>query len=354
MTPLKELIAHRIRNYGPMTIDEFMSICMLDPDHGYYSGRDPLGVAGDFTTSPEISQMFGELVGLCIAQTWIDQGRPARFALAELGPGRGTLMSDILRATRNIPGFCDAAKVYLVEQSRSFKDIQRANLPGFGVGWIETARQLPNLPLFLVANEFFDALPVNQYRRHAKGWEDIQLGLAGMELAFLRSAFRPSDFLDERYPSAETGDIVEVRVGAEEIMKEISGKVSKHGGVAIIIDYGDSQISGDTLRAIKEHEAVDPLAEPGLADLSAHVDFGALARAATGVSVTPPVPQGVFLERLGISARARKLADKLNSNELEEHVAAHRRLTAPDEMGELFKAMAVYPADASPPPGFIE
>ncbi|MCB2104438.1 MAG: SAM-dependent methyltransferase, partial [Rhodobacteraceae bacterium] len=174
MTPLARILTARIAADGPMSLADYMAECLLHPRHGYYATRDPLGVAGDFTTAPEISQMFGELLGLCLAQAWIDQARPARFVLAEIGPGRGTLMADILRAIRAVPAMADAADVHLIEASPALRARQRQTL-GDGVTWHDHIATLPDAPLFLVANEFFDALPIRQFTRHGAGWRERQI-----------------------------------------------------------------------------------------------------------------------------------------------------------------------------------
>jgi len=342
---LTELLRARIETGGPMPISEFMATCLLHPEHGYYTTRDPLGVAGDFTTAPEISQMFGELIGLALAQSWLDQGAPAPFTLAELGPGRGTLMADILRATARVPGFRDAARIVLVEASPTLRAVQAATLAGNDPQWADSAAELPEAPLFLVANEFFDALPIRQYLRQGPVWRERQVGLADGALAFgLGGPVHPA-LLAGRDDVAE-GGLVELRPAATGIMAEIAGRIARHGGAALIIDYGDWESLGDTLQALRDHAPEDPLAHPGAADLTAHVDFAALAAAAEGISHSRLAPQGVFLERLGITQRAQSLATRLTGDALESHIAAHRRLTHPEEMGTLFKVLGLAPAGA--------
>ncbi|KAB2880783.1 MAG: class I SAM-dependent methyltransferase, partial [Albidovulum sp.] len=178
MTPLGHLLARRIALEGPIPLSDYMAECLLNPAHGYYATRDPLGAAGDFTTAPEISQMFGELLGLCLAQCWLDQGRPSPFALAEVGPGRGTLMADMLRAMRSVPGLPATAEVHLVEASPALRARQAMTLTGVAPEWHDRVEDLPDLPLFLVANEFFDALPIRQFERRGTGWAERQVGLA--------------------------------------------------------------------------------------------------------------------------------------------------------------------------------
>ena len=351
MTPLGDLIARRIAADGPITVADYMTDCLLHPAHGYYMTRDPLGAAGDFTTAPEISQIFGELIGLALAQAWIEQGRPAPFALAELGPGRGTLMADMLRASRAVPGFHDALRVHLVEASPALRARQAAALSGHDPAWHDSVEGLAGMPLFLVANEFFDALPVRQFLRANDAWRERVIGLRDGALAFGLAAPAPFAALADRLADTAEGDLVELRAAADPVMAALGARIDAHGGAALIVDYGDWGSRGDTLQAVRGHDHVDPLAEPGAADLTAHVDFRALARSA-GVPVAGPVDQGVLLERLGATARARALARGLAGDALESHVAAHRRLTHPAEMGTLFKAIALHPPDTPPPPGF--
>ncbi|RWR11057.1 class I SAM-dependent methyltransferase [Paenirhodobacter populi] len=354
MTALGDILARRIALEGPMRLDHYMAECLLHPDHGYYATRDPFGRAGDFITAPEISQMFGEMLGLCLAQVWLDQGRPAPFALAECGPGRGTLMADMLRAMRAVPGMTGAAQVHLVEASPTLRAVQRDRLRGHDVSWHDTVETLPEMPLFLVANEFFDALPIRQLERRGAMWAERQVGLAGDRLAPGLAPPVPFAPLQERLNDTREGDIVETCPAAEPIVTAIAGRIARHGGAAIFVDYGDWRSLGDTFQALKDHRPCDPFAAPGEADLTAHVAFEPLARAARaqGAAVSALVPQGVLLERLGITARAQALAQGLAGAALENHVAAHRRLTHPAEMGQLFRTLAIHPRQAPLPPGF--
>ncbi|MFV2053500.1 class I SAM-dependent methyltransferase [Aliiroseovarius sp. YM-037] len=352
MTALLPHLLARIAQDGPLTVADYMADCLLHPDHGYYATRDPFGADGDFTTAPEISQMFGEVLGLCLAQTWQDQGALTSFTLAELGPGRGTLMADILRATARVPGFHTAARVHLVEASDTLKRVQRETLSANDVTWCDTVADLPNAPLFLVANEFFDALPIRQFIRAGDGWRERLVGAEGNALSFGTSAAMPVDALSDRLGDTAEGDLVETCAPALAIMSDVADRIHRFGGAALIIDYGDWKSLGDTLQAVKGH-AYDPvLAHPGEADLTAHVDFEALAGAAAPLSTSRMTPQGVLLERLGITARAQQLAKILTGDALENHIAAHRRLTHPEEMGTLFKAIAVHPDGTPTPPGF--
>ena len=351
MTALADQLAARIRADGPMTVAAYMAECLLHPTLGYYTTRPPFGAEGDFTTAPEISQMFGELIGLALAQAWLDQGAPAPFALAELGPGRGTLMADLLRATRAVPGFHSAARVVLIEASPRLRDIQAATLGPCAVDWAPDTTALPDAPLFLIANEFFDALPIRQFVKDAGGWRERLVGLQGEALAFGLSEAHPNPGLEARFADDPPGTLVEVCPQAEAQMARIAARIAAHGGVALVVDYGGWHSKGDTLQALKSHAFAPPLAEPGLADLTAHVDFQALALAAPALRARYTT-QGALLTALGIDARAARLAAGLTGPALENHLAAHRRLTEPAEMGSVFKALALTRPDAPPPPGF--
>jgi SAM-dependent MidA family methyltransferase len=351
MTELADVLARRIAATGPISIADYMTDCLLHPDHGYYTTRDPFGTSGDFITAPEISQMFGELIGLCLAQTWLDQGAPSRITLAELGPGRGTLMADLLRATKAVPGFHQSAHIHLVEASPALRNIQKNRLSGVEATWHDTTADLPDAPLFLVANEFFDALPIRQFVRDTKGWRERQVGLQDGRLCFGLSAATPLRMLAHRLEDTQPGDLVEHCAQAAPIIAELSRRIAANGGAALIIDYGDWRSLGDTLQAVAQHKTTDPLDAPGMADLTAHVDFEGLAKAATEVSYSRLTTQGVFLERLGITQRAQALASKLGGSARVTHIAAHRRLTHPEEMGSLFKVLGLSPKDARPPPG---
>jgi SAM-dependent MidA family methyltransferase len=348
---LREEIIARIAAEGPMRLDDYMLTCLLHPTKGYYATRDPLGAAGDFTTAPEISQMFGELVGLALAQSWMDQGAPDPFVLAELGPGRGTLMADVLRATRGVPGFHAAARIALVEASPVLRARQLEALAGHDVTQVSEVTALPEGPLFLLANEFFDALPIRQFIRQGTGWRERQVGLTEGALGFGLGPVQPQPALAHRLGELEEGEMVEVCSGLAPIAAELGERIARFGGAALIFDYGDWRPRGDTFQAVRRHRKVDPLEAPGAADLTAHVDFEALAQGAEGAAHSALTPMGVFLERLGITARARALAQRLEGAALDQHVAAHRRLTHPEEMGNLFKVIALYPRGGTCPPG---
>lgn len=349
MTPLARLLAERIRETGPINVADYMAECLLHPAHGYYTTREPFGAAGDFTTAPEISQMFGELFGLALAQAWLDRGSPAPFTLAELGPGRGTLMADILRATRRVPGFHAAARVTLVEASPRLREVQAAMLSGHAPQWLHRVEELPEAPLFLIANEFLDALPIRQFQHGPQGWQERLVGLRDGALSFGLSAPLQQFPDTPAFRNAPVGALVEDNLPARLAVSDVSTRVARHGGVTYWIDYGGWRSAGDTLQALRNHAFDDPLAHPGEADLTAHVDFEPLAAFAQAFAYDT---QGAVLTRLGIDARAERLAQGLTGAALESHRAAHRRLTHAEEMGSLFKVLAMTSAGAPPPPGF--
>ena len=351
MTQLGDLISRRIAQGGPITLAEYMAECLLHPTLGYYTTRQPFGTRGDFTTAPEISQMFGELLGLCLAQHWLDHGAPNPFTLAELGPGRGTLMADVLRATARVPGFHAAARVTLLEASAALQQAQRDTI-AHPLGHIAQITDLPQAPLYLLANEFFDALPIRQFSRVGQEWAETMVGLTATgPLALGRAAPLAQPQLAHRLADTKTGDVVEICPSAGPIMATIAQRITDHGGLALIVDYGGWDSRGDTFQAMRAHAFTDPLADPGHADLTAHVDFAALARAAAPAQ-TAYLPQGTLLTRLGIAQRSTTLGLRLTGTALENHLAATHRLTDPAKMGELFKALAVYAPGAAVPPGF--
>lgn len=340
MTPLAHLLIRQIAATGPLTVADYMTACLLHPVHGYYTTRDPLGAAGDFVTAPEISQMFGELVGLALAQCWLDRGAPDAVALVEFGPGRGTLMADALRATKAVPGFHAAIRLHLIEASGPLRAAQGRALGTYDPVWIADTGDLPDLPILGIANEFLDALPIRQFLRDGEHWRERLVTVRDGALAF---ALGPPTTLDGR-----TGDIAETCAPATALIADLSQRIVAQGGALLVVDYGTPGV-GNTLQALRAHAKEGPLDHPGQADLTAHVDFAALAEAAA-CHVAGPVRQGMWLERLGIAARAQVLARGLTGDALTGHVAAHRRLTHPAEMGDLFAVMALH--DGAVPPGF--
>lgn len=355
---LHDLLVRRIALTGPISIAAFMADALGHPQHGYYITRDPLGAKGDFTTAPEISQMFGEMVGVWLADCWINQGRPDPLHLVELGPGRGTLMADALRATARVPGFHAAIRLHLVETSPALRERQASALAGFSPVWHDSLTGVPDGPLLLVANEFFDALPIRQFIRMPAGWAERKLGLDGQgHLAFTFDPAPGGALLTplHRDPAIPPGAIAETCPAGLAVAAEIGRRLAAAAGAALIIDYGyDGPAIGDTLQALRAHRPVPVLDNPGTADLTAHVDFTALAQAArqAGAWCSASVEQGAFLTALGIGARAAALAAHATPAQQADIQAALTRLTAPTSMGRLFRALAITPPAAPMPAGF--
>ncbi|MEO0386951.1 MAG: SAM-dependent methyltransferase [Pseudomonadota bacterium] len=350
MTPLARRLVAEIQRAGPMDIAQFMRRCLADPEDGYYTTRDPLGRRGDFTTAPEISQMFGELLGLWLATVWQNAGRPDRFTLAELGPGRGTAMADALRAAGRVPGFTAAMRLHLVEVSPVLRAEQAGRMPA-GTTWCTHASALPtDAPLFVLANEFFDALPIRQHVAEGPLWRERRVGVdAAGALQFGLGPAVPNPDLSRRFGAVPAGTLVETNPAAEGVVRILADTIAARGGAALIIDYGAWSGTGDTLQALRAHAPEPPLAHPGDADVTAHVGFRWLAEAARPLRAAFS-PQGAFLAALGIGARAAALARVPGA--APAVAAALTRLTDPAEMGTLFSVLALLPADAAPPPGF--
>lgn len=349
---LKKRLEARIKKEGPISISEFMAACLLDEEFGYYRRGEPIGKHGAFTTAPEISQMFGELVGIFLAKAWIDQGQPSPCTIAELGPGKGTMMSDLLRSAAKVDCFIESAKIVLVESSPALRKHQKKKLAASNPVWIDHVEDMPNQPIFLVANEFFDSLPICQFRRHESGWNEIVVQVGGEGLEFAESSTDSAPFKADEFSDVAVGGIVETRPQAISTITALANTISKHGGVALLIDYGSSHSQGDTLQAVKNHEFASILNEPGEADVSAHVDFGAIKTAAKTVACTELLPQGIWLQRMGITHRFHSLNASMDKKQMHQHLSAYRRLVHSEEMGTLFKCMALYPFEGTTPPGF--
>jgi NADH dehydrogenase [ubiquinone] 1 alpha subcomplex assembly factor 7 len=354
LTTLKAEIVDLIRQEGPIGIGRYMALALGHPRHGYYMTRDPLGAEGDFTTAPEISQMFGELIGLWAAQAWQVMGAPARFRLVELGPGRGTLMADMLRATRIVPGFHAALSVHLVETSPVLRARQAAALNAFEPVWHDAIASALDGPVIAIANEFLDALPLDQFVMTPEGWCERLVGLGGDgQLALGLSAAGESGLRI----AAPGGSVFEQPVIALDIVAQLAGHLASQGGAALLIDYGSARSGfGDTLQAMKRHEFVDPLAEPGEADLTVHVDFERMGQAVlkTGAALHGPVTQRDFLLALGLPQRAQALSLKADAAQRAAISSAFDRLIEPGEagMGDLFKVLALSQRNLPPLPGF--
>jgi SAM-dependent MidA family methyltransferase len=355
MSDLKAHIKSLIAEEGPITVERYMELALSHPEFGYYMTRDPFGASGDFTTAPEISQMFGELIGLWSAEAWTMMGRPKPLRFVEFGPGRGTLMSDALRAARIVPEFRAALDVTLIETSPVLAEIQHDTLltSGAPIAWAPSLAEAPEGPAIFIGNEFLDALPIRQYVRNHNRWRErvIWVDKSG-ELAFAPGR-QPEPFIQA---VAEEGDIIETCPAAHRLVYELAGRLVRQGGLALFIDYGHAVTSiGETLQAVRGHRMVDPLVEPGECDLTAHVDFAAMARTAraAGAAVYGPVDQGDFLREIGIDTRTQALAQR-TPERAEEFEQARRRLVGKDvgEMGGLFKAMVIANRSLPAPPGF--
>ncbi|HWE44931.1 MAG TPA: SAM-dependent methyltransferase [Caulobacteraceae bacterium] len=353
MNRLGERLAAEIAANGPISVADYMQRCLHDPQDGYYATRPALGADGDFITAPMVSQMFGELIGLWAVETWRRMGSPSSFVLVELGPGEGALMSDLLRAARLDPAFVAAARLYLVETSEPLIERQRLALNNAPLSptWVSRVQDLrADAPIILVANEFLDCLPARQFVRTDRGWAERCVGLGDDDgLAFgLRPAVKPPSLPDD----ADI-DVVWECVDAQAALgAELGERIAQQGGAALLIDYGrDAPGPGDTLQALSKHQKVDPLADPGVADLTVWADFPAvLAAARKHAQTTAILSQGSFLQRLGVRERAAALS-KARPDRAETIQRQLARLTKANEMGTLFKACAVH-APGLTLPGF--
>ena len=349
-TPLETRIRAMIGKDGPMPLDVYMALCLTDPDDGYYRSIDPLGAAGDFTTAPEISQMFGELVGLWLYDEAIKQGIAADAALVELGPGRGTLISDALRCYAGItPEHC--WDLHLVEVSPALIAAQQERLSACTNArphWHEQISDLPEKPLLIIANEFFDALPIRQFRSQKGQWHECMLDLIDDSLSLITVA-TPAE-IDLPAPSAD-GQIAECCPQLEAIITRLARHINRHGGAMLIIDYGKNTALGDSLQAVQAHRPVEIMHEPGKTDLSAWVDFSAIASHAgdAGIAAFGPEEQGTFLKAIGLYHRAEQLAAGASPETRRQIAAAVDRLSSPAQMGTAFKVMALRPQDAPLP-----
>lgn len=359
-SPLQAEIRRLISLTGPMPVSQYMSLCLTHPVHGYYIKGDPIGAGGDFTTAPEISQMFGELIGLWATVVWRMMGSPENFRFIELGPGRGTMIRDALRAMDVVPAFYRAIEIHLVEISPALEKVQREMLANSDVviHWHRALEDVPEGPTILVANEFLDALPVHQAVKQADGWHERVIGFDTAGNFVLGVARRTIPKFERLLPAAlrdaPVGSIFEWR--ADNIAMDIARRVRARGA-ALFIDYGHTESAlGDTLQAVSKHAFADPLMNAGLVDMTAHVDFQYFAQAAEsmGASVYGPVDQGEFLIRLGIEARADALRANAEGQQADDINSALLRLTqgGADDMGRLFKAMAVADPKLGVLPGF--
>jgi SAM-dependent MidA family methyltransferase len=340
--PLQAELIRMIEATGPMPLDRYMAISLGHPAHGYYMTRDPFGQAGDFTTAPEATQMFGEILGIWCMQCYGLMGRPKHLDLIELGPGRGTLMSDLLRAARAMPDFLRSLNVRLIESSPVLRSSQERLLSGLPVPitWHESFEAIASAPSLIIANEFFDALPIRQFQRMKQGWAERAAGLreGKLTIGLIPVSFRLPDWTS----SVVEGDVVEIRPAAAHWAAGIAERLISNPGAALIIDYGHLRSSaGDTLQAVRRHLAVPILDRPGESDLTAHVDFEALAAAlrGKGAKTWPPMTQQDFLRAMGLELRAAILARTATAEQKHDLEAALERVAGPAQMGQLFKVL---------------
>jgi len=352
-------IARRIRAEGPLSIAAYMAIALHDSDDGYYARCDPIGARGDFITAPEISQVFGELIGLWCAMVWCQLGRPDPVILAELGPGRGVMIGDVLRAAATVPDFRRALRIHLLEASASLRSEQERRIAQLAPVWVPRFEDLPDGPMLLVANEFLDALPVRQFVRRGPDWAERMVALDD-ENRFVFVEGPPSSVAGLLVPaalrdSAEQGAVVEICPAALALAAALSARFSHQAGAALFIDYGYfPSAPGATLCALRGHREVSLLLSPGTADLGAHVDFAAFAEAARagGAEIHGPVPQAQLLARLGARERAAALRARATPSQQHALDSGVERLLDPDGMGTLFKAIVLVSSGLPTPPGF--
>lgn len=342
---LADKLAAQIAQTGPLTLAQYMTACLHDPEFGYYATRPALGEAGDFITAPLVSQMFGELIGVWAASAWQAMGAPERFVLVEMGPGDGTLMDDLLRAAGKLPGFLAAADVWLVETSGPLASLQAARL-GERVRWAKSLDEVPGGgPMLLVANELLDCLPARQFVRAATGWTEQVVGLDRHGALTFGRVSAPIAL-----PDAREGAIVERSAPQEALGAILGERLARDGGAALLIDYGrDAPGFGDTLQALRRHEKVDPLARPGEADLTVWADFPAVMAAAEKAGAQAAIlTQAAFLARMGVGERAEALV-RARPDKAAVIGRQLNRLVGGDEMGELFKACCLHSSGWVPP-----
>jgi NADH dehydrogenase [ubiquinone] 1 alpha subcomplex assembly factor 7 len=355
---IADKIIRRVRAEGPLTVAAYMAMALHDPEGGYYARRGPIGAEGDFTTAPEISQIFGELIGLWCAELWERIGRPDPVLLAELGPGRGVLMSDLLRAAGTVPEFRRALRIWLVEASPVLRAEQERRLRQAQPAWVSRVEELPDGPMLIVANEFLDALPIRQFVRGATGWSErlVAVDHEG-RLVFVDGPASPAASLlvPGNLRQSSPGAVVEICPAALALAGALGSRLARESGAALFIDYGYFPTApGPTLRALQHHRPVCALAGPGTADLSSHVDFAAFAEAAraAGAEVHGPISQGRFLTALGAGLRLEALRARATPAQRQSLESGVRRLLEPGEMGDLFKVVALAPPGLASPAGF--
>ncbi len=352
MNPIEKEIRSRIPHNGPLSIAEFVSLCLNHPKHGYYTSRSPIGgsrstsnLAGDFITAPEVSQMFGEMIGVWCMEMWQRLGSPPQLNLVEIGPGRGTLMRDLLNISSAIPDFARSVNVYLIEISDTLsKQQKQLLLETSTVQWVQDLDDLPTAPTIIVANEFLDALPFRQWVKHDEGWFERAVGLVDEELTFvLRPNRLPESDLPVGHVNENSGAVLETAPAREAFIARTADWLTENKGAALFIDYGHLQSGfGDTFQAMSNHAYTNPLTNLGESDLTNHVDFDPLIKAArqAGCSAPQPTTQGQFLTSLGLLVRAGSLGHNKNATAQDQLRSDVERLASDTQMGRLFKVMA--------------
>ncbi len=344
MTPLESYFINHIRETGPISLSYYMELCLSHPEHGYYMSGDPFGKEGDFITAPEISQMFGELIGVWLVDLWRQAGSPKELVLLECGPGRGTLMADVLRATKNVNGFHEAVQIKLLENSPVLREKQKQNLRGFDMEWFSSLEDIniSQAPIFIVANEFFDALPIKQFEKVKEGWAERCVGIDEDENLTL--GLMPVQDYGAMPAGLSNGKIVEMSPSQDMLFHALCNLIKKNGGALLSIDYGYLNGCGDTLQAVKKHQKVGIFETPGQSDLTAHIDFQKFIESASKINmhICNVKTQGEFLKNLGIGLRASVLRSNANSNQAKLIDSSVKRLCDTDEMGALFKVMCVH------------
>jgi len=360
MTPLAHRIRTLISRDGAMPVERFMALCLGDPDHGYYMNRDPFGRAGDFITAPEVSQMFGELIAMWCIDFWRRLSAPEPLRLVELGPGRGTLMTDLVRAAgKVVPAFAAACDIHLVDTSPALREVQQRTLAGVGIAarWHDRLEKCPTGPSIVIANEFFDALPIRQYARTADGWRERGVTVGADNRFCFTTLPGPVDpaAIPGTIAGAATGAIFERSPAAAQVIADLAKRFSADPGIALIIDYGPGRSGhGETLQALSGHRPAGVLERPGAVDLTAHVDFEYLIGLGRqhGLEAHGPVPQGVFLNALGLAARVETLSNGTDGATRRAIASAAERLAGGQQMGQHFKVIMITSHGAPVPEPF--
>jgi NADH dehydrogenase [ubiquinone] 1 alpha subcomplex assembly factor 7 len=358
MTPLEKHLREQIAATGPVRFDAFMEACMRHPQHGYYTTRDPLGQDGDFTTGPEISQMFGEMIALWCVDIWMKMGEPEEFVLAEGGPGRGTLMDDVLRTVKVSDKFTNAARVHLIEKSPALREKQATKLANYKVDWSEDLEGLPSLPTIFFANELLDTFAVRRFLKSDKGWEEQAVGLENDQLTLVNQPIPDADkkpFEHPAYMESPVGAYAEFSPDCVKWMGQLAPIIAQKGGAALIIDYGyEGPMAADTVQAIRAKKPAPLLDSPGEADITAYVDLEPLRAVAeaTGLKAWPVRMQRDFLLNCGILHRVKYLKEKARPEQLAKIELDLERLLSANQMGVLFKLFCVTHPSLPAPLGF--